>query len=107
MQGYFHSALDTMRADSIWKVTLKKGPRILPDSITWVIPNKVQTIFGDIQITNQRELNDWSKLEQYIESALIIGENEVNERRYALKNLTSGEQESLTVADIIAKLNRN
>ncbi len=75
MQGYFHSALDTMRADSIWKVTLKKGPRILPDSITWVIPNKVQTIFDDLQMTNQRELNDWSKLEQYIEGALIIGEN--------------------------------
>ena len=36
--------------------------------------------------------------------ALIIGDNEVNARQYALKNLASGEQESLTVAEIIAKL---
>ena len=36
--------------------------------------------------------------------ALIIGDNEVTARQYALKNLASGEQESLTVAEIIAKL---
>ena len=59
--------------------------------------------FADRKMKKAMALADKSRARH----ALIIGENEVNERRYALKNLTSGEQESLTVADIIAKLNRN
>ncbi|NDD64547.1 MAG: hypothetical protein EBZ36_11325 [Acidobacteria bacterium] len=39
--------------------------------------------------------------------ALIIGENEISERRYGLKHLTSGEQQSLSVADIIDRLTKN
>ncbi|HEU0174482.1 MAG TPA: histidine--tRNA ligase [Blastocatellia bacterium] len=38
--------------------------------------------------------------------ALIIGENEVASGRYGLKNLASGEQESLTLDEIITKLSR-
>lgn len=36
--------------------------------------------------------------------ALIIGDNEVASGRYGLKNLTTGEQEMLTVAETLAKL---
>ena len=39
--------------------------------------------------------------------ALIIGENEISERRYGLKHLTSGEQQSLSVAEIIDRLTKN
>jgi histidyl-tRNA synthetase len=38
--------------------------------------------------------------------ALIIGENEVAVGKYGLKNLASGEQESLTLDEIITKLYR-
>jgi outer membrane protein assembly factor BamA len=75
LQGYFHSVLDTTRADSIWIVHLVKGPRILPDSIAWVIPNNAIGLFHDLQLSNQGKLNDWSKLEQRIEVALVTGEN--------------------------------
>ena len=37
--------------------------------------------------------------------ALIIGENEVASGQYALKNLATGEQESLSLNEIISKLN--
>lgn len=37
--------------------------------------------------------------------ALIIGDNEVATEKYALKNLKTGEQESLTLDEIILKLN--
>ncbi len=37
--------------------------------------------------------------------ALIIGEDEVAQSRYALKDLTTGEQEALALDEIIAKLN--
>ncbi len=37
--------------------------------------------------------------------ALIIGENEVASGQYGLKNLATGEQESLTLNEIISKLN--
>jgi histidyl-tRNA synthetase len=53
--------------------------------------------FADRKMKKAMALADKSRARH----ALIIGENEVNERRYALKNLTSGEQESLAVADII------
>src|SRR5215470_15859862 len=36
--------------------------------------------------------------------ALIIGENEVAGGKYGLKNLASGEQESLSLDEIISKL---
>ena len=36
--------------------------------------------------------------------ALIIGDNEVASGRYGLKNLATGEQESLTLDAIAAKL---
>jgi histidyl-tRNA synthetase len=35
--------------------------------------------------------------------ALIIGDNEVSSGQYGLKNLATGEQESLSLGDIIAK----
>jgi histidyl-tRNA synthetase len=35
---------------------------------------------------------------------LILGENEMAEGRYALKNMTTGEQESLTRDDVAARL---
>ncbi len=38
--------------------------------------------------------------------ALIIGENEVAGGKYGLKNLASGEQESLSLDEIITKLSR-
>jgi len=36
--------------------------------------------------------------------ALIIGENEVSSGKYSLKNLATGEQESLALDEIITKL---
>ena len=36
--------------------------------------------------------------------ALIVGENEMAAGRYALKNLTTGEQHDLTLDEIAAKL---
>ena len=57
--------------------------------------------FADRKMKKAMALADKSRARH----ALIIGENEVNDRRYALKNLTSGEQQSLSVAEIIAKLN--
>jgi histidyl-tRNA synthetase len=36
--------------------------------------------------------------------ALIVGENEMAAGRYALKNMSTGEQESLTRDEIAAKL---
>jgi len=59
--------------------------------------------FADRKMKKAMALADKSRARH----ALIIGENEVNEGRYALKNLISGEQESLTVGDIIVKLHRN
>ena len=35
---------------------------------------------------------------------LILGENEMAEGRYALKNMATGEQESLTRDDVAARL---
>lgn len=57
--------------------------------------------FADRKMKKAMALADKSRARH----ALIIGETEVNDRRYALKNLTSGEQQSLSVAEIIAKLN--
>ena len=38
---------------------------------------------------------------------LILGDNELNEGRYALKNMTSGDQQTVTRDEIAAKLRAN